>query len=327
MRIILALVIIAGACGFFGFHKYSEKRYDALKIKFEKEREQSEELRKSITVLQQKLQLESMKLSELLKKQEDDERNRRLAEERARKEADAKERAEKLALKQKELEDAKRELSNVRSSRNGKLIDVAAVSAKINAAKSKIREREGWLRKINELIGNNKFACFDMCINGTDVRFERKMTRTCRATVSGGMYFCEHYDMVGTDYCTRHLHHHKSWKFPNRYRDDHITPVRYLCRTHKVVWDSETANTYRNTHRNSRAILGNQMQYRREVTALRKEIHYLEGVLRNAAVHNRRVESNNRRNAEAVEQKRNEIESKIAQIEKEIAELNGNSAE
>ena len=55
--------------------------------------------------------------AKLLKKQEDDERNRRLAEERARKEADAKERAEKLAQKQKELEDAKRELSNVRSSR------------------------------------------------------------------------------------------------------------------------------------------------------------------------------------------------------------------
>ena len=108
MRIILALVIIAGACGFFGFHKYSEKRYDALKIKFEKEREQSEELRKSITVLQQKLQLESMKLSELLKKQEDDERNRRLAEERARKEADA-----DVEKKEKEVGEIKESIEGV----------------------------------------------------------------------------------------------------------------------------------------------------------------------------------------------------------------------
>ena len=322
MRIILILAIVASAGGFLVFHKYTEQRCAVLKVQLEKEKEKSEELQKKYAVLEQKLQLESLKLQEMLKKQEQEASLKKNAEEQALREQAARLKEEKLKEKTAQLEKLKAELEAVSAKPGSRKINTAILSRRISFVKNKINQRNSDLKKIAELVGNKRFACFDMCINGTDVKFTRKMTRTCKVTVSGGIYFCEHYDMTGSDFCTRHLKHHRNWNFPNRYRDDHESAVRYLCRAHKTVWDAETAAKFRSAHNNSRAILGNQIKYRNEVVALKRELFNLEREYKTALSRNNMIESANRRNSAAAESKRNGLQEKISALEAEIEELN-----
>ena len=326
MRIILVLIIIAGACGFFGFHKYTEKRQRILVNQLERERERYEELNKNLMILQQKLLLESMKNSELGPKliQETPK-----ADDSARKSQEEQERQKRLQLiaaKEKMLQDLKEKLLKTASVPGAALIDTSAIEQKISNTKSKINAREVLIKKAAALVGDKKFACFDSCINGTDIKFERKMTRTCRSVVSGGMYFCEHYDMLGTDYCTRHLHYHRNWKFPNRYRDDHRTDVRYWCRTHNVVWDKQAKSVFLTNHQHSRAILGNRMKYIQEVNSLKKNLLYFERVYNVAMAKNKSIKMNNERNTETVENQKKLLEKQIFSIEQEIAALKAVSA-
>ena len=324
MRTILVLLIIAGVCGFFGYHEYTTKRHKALIAQLDKEREKYDELNKSLQLLQQKLQLESMKVQELQKNQtavQTPTDNINTTDE-----TQSAERAKLIAEKQQTLKKLQLELKRVTAAGKVNLINTEDIENRINNIKKEIQEKEALLKKVSSLIGNKNFVCFDMCINGTDVKFERKMTRTCKATVSGGIYFCEHYDMYGSDYCKRHLHNHNSWKFPNRYRDDHISDVRYHCRTHNIIWDRETANTFFANHRHSRAILGNRLKYTNEINYLRRSLYALERSYNIAIAKNKAARKEYERNAAHAENKRNEIEKQISSIESEIAKLNEQNA-
>ena len=64
MRTILALVIAVSILGFLAFHKYSNVRCAKLGVQIEAEREKNDELRKKITLLEQKMQLEALKMQE-----------------------------------------------------------------------------------------------------------------------------------------------------------------------------------------------------------------------------------------------------------------------
>lgn len=324
MKAILSLVIAVSLLGFIAFYKYSSTRCGKLQAQVEIEREKNDELQKKFRLLEQKMQLEEIRLQELITKIAEFEKKERMAKalnESRRLEEEKNKRQQLLADKEEELRKLKQQLDNISASPAARTINAAALAKRINAVKSKINHRTRELQKIDQLVGNIRFVCFDMCINGTDIKFERKMTRTCQTTVSGGIYFCEHYDMTGNDYCTHHNRHHKNWKFPNRYRDDHTTAVRYLCRAHKIVWDRNSADTYYATHRNSRAILGNRIKYRSEIKNLQNELSRRELEYASILKRNKNIESLNRRAADSVQNKKNELSGKIETLENEIAEL------
>ena len=315
MRTVLILMLIAGIGGFLAFHKYSERRYSDLRMQLEKAHEKNEELLKKIRLLEQKLQLESLDDAEIkrpvpVKTPAGDDRA-----------AAQRENERKIAEKQKELDKLKAELELVSAKRSLPKIDVDVISRKMEIIKSKINQRHRDLAHISQLLKNHLFVCYDMCINSTDVTFERKMTRTCRSTVSGGIYFCDHYDMTKTDFCTRHLKHHRNWNFPNRYRDDHISKVNYLCRAHKNVWTAEMAAEYNSKYRNSRAVLANQVKYRNEISQLSRELGRLENERQAAVRKNAQIEKANQRNLKAAEEKRAALQKKIDVLEKELEEL------
>lgn len=321
MRIILVLMLIAGACGFFGFHKYTEKRHNNLLMQLEREREKYDELNKNFVLLQQKLLLETMKNSEPAVKPKENQENDLLAAEKFRLEQEKQRRLRLISAKEDELEKLKTQLRQIPRSKQLVLYNTENIAKQISETKQKIAFRENMLRKVAALINDNKFACFDACIRGTDIKFERKMTRTCKSVVSGGIYFCEHYDMTGSDYCTRHLRTHRGWDFPNRYRDDHITAVRYLCQTHKVVWDSSSKNTYMVNHRHSRVILGNRTKYMQELRSLRKNLTIFEGNYHNAISKNNVMKQKNKRSAEQYENQRQSLVQQISALEQQIANL------
>lgn len=324
MRTILALVIAVSILGFLAFHKYSNVRCAKLGVQIEAEREKNDELRKKITLLEQKMQLEALKMQELMKKLEaanmEDKKDKEL-EEQKRLAEEKRKRQEMIAAKEAALLKLRKELESMDGDTGVREVDASAIVKRMNAVKSKINSRNNDLQSIEKLIGNVRFTCFDMCINGTDVKFERKMTRTCHVTVSGGIYFCEHYDMTGSDFCVRHRRHHKNWKFPNRYRDDHDSAVRYLCRAHKTVWDKNTADSYMTTYRNSRAIISSRMRFRSEIASLRRELSRLEAEYAAVMKKNKNIEIINRKKTSSLEFRKAELNKKIEAFENEIGEL------
>jgi DNA repair exonuclease SbcCD ATPase subunit len=333
MRVILVLVIAASLLGFFGLHKYHTKHYAEIIRRIDKEREKNEELQRQIDFLQKKLELETMKneneRQRKLKEQQDAERAARQAAENARKAASEKQRSEAIEAKQKEIAELKERMSQLRAPGAKRVLSTAGITAKIGALQRRINFLNTQISQANRLRSDIRYACFSLCINGTDVKFTRKMTRVCRVTVSGGMYFCDHYEMrqlngqAGSDYCTRHRVYHERHKFPNRYRDDHLSQVHYWCRQHKLVWNEQLKAQYTANFSGSGSVIGNAHRFIVERDRCRKELFQYQRDLDRINAHNKRASDANSHSQAAVDSKRQELQSQIDRLENEIKELTG----
>ena len=328
MKVII-IIIVASLCSLLGLHQYSNSRYAKLEKRYKSEKRNAVKLQMELKSIEEKYKLESKKSKELQAeikklKQEDEKRQleQKNVQENARKNIEkVKVNAEKIAVKQKQINDLKAKLAflqnDTRRAEHSKTepVNVEEIRKQIRVVQGKIDIKERQLKKISDLIADKRLECYVRCIYASDVKFTRKMNKNCRVTVPGGTYYCEHYDRTDRYYTRGRRRNHEIGTYRYGHYHDSETPVRYQCRTHNISWNRGTADSYSEIYKNNSALLGNRLKYANEVAYLKRSLAELveneQGALNQSSP--QKQTANNREKETVIRQ--------IQALESEIEEL------